>query len=101
VRGRDQARGLSGRERPRQLSCASWQLELGRRVVLARAEKLEVAEERARCGRAARDRRRREPVGPELCRVALELFHRRRRERLAEKHAQAREVAAVRIDRVR
>ena len=78
---------------------AARQLELGGRVVAARADQLEVAEERARRRGAARDRRGREPVGAELRDVALEVVEPSRpATRRAEERAQRGEVAPVRVD---
>ena len=76
-------------------------VELGGRVVGARADQLQVAEERARRRGAARDRRGREAVGAQLCHVALEVVERRVGDGRAEERAERGEVAAVRVDRPR
>ena len=75
--------------------------DVGSGVVVARAEELQVAEERARGGRPARDRRRRQPARPELGRVLLDVVGGCVRDGLPEMGAEGREVAAVRIDRTR
>ena len=78
VRGVDQPLGLARRERPRQLARPPRQLDRGGRVVGARADQLQVAEEGARRRRPPRDRRRREARRRAAGGVALELLDRRR-----------------------
>src|SRR4029079_12461126 len=82
VRRGDQPLGFAGRQRLRERPDAPRQADGGRRVVLARAEQLLVAEEAARRGGTAGDRRRGEAVGAELRRVALQILDRRTGDRL-------------------
>ena len=100
-RGLDQPLDLAGRERLRQRAPAARQLELGGGVVGARAEQHLVPVEGAERRDAARDRRRREPVGAQLRDVGGELVGRRVVGRAAEPGLEVAEVAPVRVDRAR
>ncbi len=94
----DQALGLAGRERPRQRAPAARQLELGRRIVGARAEQHLVAVEGADRRDAARDRRRRAARGAQRRDVAGEVVRGRVGRRPAEEGREVGEVAPVRVD---
>ena len=99
ARGRvDQTLRLAWRERLRQVPGAARELHRGRRVVVAGAEQLLVAEEAAGRGGTTRDRRGCEPVGSELGGVVLELFERRGGGRMAEECGELRKVVPVRVD---
>src|SRR5207248_1436966 len=86
----DQPLGFSRGEGPRQLAPAARQVELGSRVVLARAEQLLVAEERAHGRYATRDRRRRQARRAQLRDVTLEVLGAGRRRGRAEEVGQVR-----------
>jgi hypothetical protein len=77
------------------------QVDVRRRIVRPDAEELQVAEERARCGRAPGDRRRREPSRAQIGEIALDVGGRGTCDRRAEERAEATKVAAVRVDRAR
>src|SRR5437588_4464250 len=80
----DEPLGLRRRERARKPARAARKVEVGGRIVAARAEERLVAEERAQRRRAPRDRRGREPLGAQLGEVPLEVVGARPADRLPE-----------------
>ena len=94
----DEPLGLRRRERARKPARAARKVEVGGRVVAARAEERLVAEERAQRRRAPRDRRGREPVGAQLGEIPLEVVGGCPADRLPEPGSDGGEVAPVGLD---
>ena len=99
--GLDQALGLARRERSRQAAGALGRGDVRSRILLGGSDQHAMAEERARRGEPAGDRRGGKALSAELGEVALELLASRRGRRMAKPGAQGAEVAPVGLDRPR